>query len=365
MARLIDSGQSLNGVVVQGLDLRPFSKDLVKVSANGATFLGCQFESSVQDHIIANCGLVFPELPNLPYQPYRPSLYTVAELMDGYKAGVDNSFFVDTVDSKIYCQYDALRNQSGSVPIIHTLAQRLHDHAIDDALEGLLDKKSKVLGIMGGHALQRGDEYYRQLAVISYDLSQRGFFIATGGGPGAMEAGNLGAWFSKAYSKKELNQAIDQLSGNSDYKSGEYLELAYSIRSKYPDGGESLAIPTWFYGHEPTNLFSGHVAKYFSNSLREDGLMAVATAGVLYCPGSAGTVQEVFMDAAQNHYGTCKVVSPMVFLGIEYWTKKLPVMPLLQNLSAGKQYGEMLLLSDDSEEIISFFESNEAQDYIS
>ena len=365
MASFLESGQSLDGIVVQGLDLRLFSGDLLKVSARGATFLGCKFESSVQDHILDNCGLVFPELPNIPYRPYRPELYSVAELMDGYRPDVSDSFFKDTLDSKIYRQYNDLRNESKSVPILHTLAQRLHDHAIDDALEGLLESKNRVLGIMGGHALQRGDKYYRQLASISYDLSQNGFFITTGGGPGAMEAGNLGAWFSRAYSKSDLNQAIDHLSGNSDYKSGEYLELAYSIRKQFPDGGDSLAIPTWFYGHEPTNLFSKHVAKYFSNSLREDGLMAIATAGVLYCPGSAGTVQEVFMDAAQNHYGTCKVVSPMVFLGSEYWTERLPVMPLLKKLSRDKQYGKMLLLSDDSEEIIAFFESTRAEEYIS
>ena len=35
------------------------------------------------------------------------------------------------------------------------------------------------------------------------------------------------------------------------------------------------------------------MAKYFSNSLREDGLLAIATHGVVYAPGSAGTTQDV------------------------------------------------------------------------
>ena len=79
--------------------------------------------------------------------------------------------------------------------------------------------------------------------------------------------------------------------------------------------GESLAIPTWFYGHEPPTPFATYIAKYFSNPLREDGLLSIAVDGVVYAPGSAGTVQEIFQDAAQNVY---RVVadrfSPMAFL---------------------------------------------------
>ena len=76
-------------------------------------------------------------------------------------------------------------------------------------------------------------------------------------------------------------------------------------------------MPTWFYGHEPTNLFSVHVAKYFSNSIREDGLLAIAEHGIIFSPGSAGTTQEIFQDATQNHYATFGTISPMVFLSKE------------------------------------------------
>lgn len=34
-------------------------------------------------------------------------------------------------------------------------------------------------------------------------------------------------------------------------------------------------IPTYRYGHEPTNFFSSHVAKFFDNAIREDGLLQV------------------------------------------------------------------------------------------
>jgi len=131
------------------------------------------------------------------------------------------------------------------------------------------------------------------------------------------------------------------------YEDDGYVDRAYAVRERFADRAESLAIPTWFYGHEPSNLFSTHVAKYFANSIREDGLLAIATYGVVYAPGSAGTIQEVFMDAAQNHYETFGPASPMVFLDETYWTETKPVYPLLQTLAEGTPYADRLTLTDD------------------
>ena len=64
---------------------------------------------------------------------------------------------------------------------------------------------------------------------------------------------------------------------------------------------------------EPISLFASHIAKYFSNSIREDGLLAVATAGIVFAPGGAGTMQEIFQDGAQNAYRVFGR-SPMAFL---------------------------------------------------
>ena len=117
-----------------------------------------------------------------------------------------------------------------------------------------------------------------------------------------------------AYPAGDLDRALALLAPAPRYDTHDYLVAADDVRRRWPNGADSLAIPTWFYGHEPTNAFAPHIAKYFSNSLREDGLLAIATGGVIYAPGSAGTVQEIFMDAAQNHYATFGAISPMVFL---------------------------------------------------
>ena len=77
----------------------------------------------------------------------------------------------------------------------------------------------------------------------------------------------------------------------------------------------SLGIPTWFYGHEPSNVFATAIAKYFRNALREAILLQICDAGIVFLPGAAGTVQEVFQDACENYYAAEASVAPMVLVG--------------------------------------------------
>src|SRR6185503_7668516 len=119
---------------------------------------------------------------------------------------------------------------------------------------------------------------------------------------------------------------------------------------------QNLAVPTWFYGWEPTNLFADRVAKFFSNSLREDGLLSVSVGGVVFAPGSLGTVQEIFMDAAQDHYDTFGYVSPMVFLGRERYGAETPIGALLAHLSAGTPWEDMVAVVDEAEGALAFLE---------
>ena len=44
----------------------------------------------------------------------------------------------------------------------------------------------------------------------------------------------------------------------------------------------------------------------------------------------------------------------MVFLGTERYTQETPLWEAIQSLSEGRHYHEMLLLSDDVEEVVSF-----------
>jgi predicted Rossmann-fold nucleotide-binding protein len=206
--------------------------------------------------------------------------------------------------------------------------------------------------------MKRGEASYRDVARIAQRLTAAGFFMVSGGGPGAMEATNLGAWFA-GEDEAALDTAIAMMQKAPTFRDEGWLELSLEARGRATAGGhESLGVPTWFYGHEPSNVFSTHIAKYFSNSLREDGLLAIAHHGVVFAPGAAGTIQEIFQDAAQNHYGVFADVSPMVLFGSRYWKEEKPVWPLLSALARGKQYEKMIALEDDIDRIVSFIETH-------
>ena len=112
--------------------------------------------------------------------------------------------------------------------------------------------------------------------------------------------------------------------------------MAFDVLERFPGGKESLGIPTWYYGHEPPNVFATAIAKYFRNALREATLLEACTAGIVFLPGHGGTVQEIFQDACENYYADEPSVAPMVLVGASYWTEELPAWPLLQQLARGR-----------------------------
>ncbi len=351
----------LRNVVVQELDLRADGPLLRGISGERAAFLGCALDADTVVHLYRTGADLFPPLPTtLPFRPYRHGLYTVDELYEGFDAASPGSFATHARDSRIYAYYDELRRRPDPLPIMDTLAMRLHDHAIEDALTALVHGR-RVLAIMGGHALRRDEPVFRDIAILGRALARAGYLVATGGGPGAMEAANLGAYLA-SHPDGALDEAITLLARDVAYTSHDYLVLALEVRARWPrlpgSIGDSLAVPTWFYGHEPSNLFATYVAKYFANSVREDGLLAIATHGVIYAPGNAGTIQEIFMDACQNHYETFPLVSPMVLFGRAHWTERFPVYPLVQAMSAGKPWGDLVALCDRADDVLAFLEAH-------
>lgn len=290
---------------------------------------------------------------NLPYDPFRRSLYSVKELMKGYtSAHPENS-----LDAQIA---DYFNKKNKKIPNVHeALAQRIHDHAIDDALYRFVNPKGKLsrkmVGIMGSHSTARDALDYKNTARLAWALIRKGFCVVTGGGPGIMEAANLGAYLAN-YGDDALSDAITTLSKAPVYPGNQvqYVAAAAEVRSKYSDSGASLAVPTWAYSDEPTGQFSSGIGKYFSNSIREDGLLAIAAWGVVFAPGSAGTLQEVFQDIAHNSYWSFHSRGPMVFMGKSFFGAPPSIFDVVKARAAKDGYDDMVALLDTPEEVLAF-----------
>ena len=349
----VRAADDLRNAVLVGLDLTDVD---LRVPVDGALFLGCALSPVGQRRAAAAGALVFPVIPDLPYDVYRSRLYTPDELFAGFDPD-DPASYADTPDARTYRHS---RAQGHNPDPLHALAERLHDHAITEALADALPEHP--VAVMGGHAVARGTDGYRRAVELGANLGEAGFTVLTGGGPGVMEAVPLGVRVGVDDGVlKDLARA--PVFGADAESIGRWLaafpaDLPGSVPAGPVPAGSgrprTLGIPTWFYGHEPPNPACELHAKYFANSVREDGLLTIATGGIVYTPGSAGTVQEVFQDYCQNHYGSVGPAAPMVFLGKDFWVDEVPAAPLVRRLARGREAERWILVTDDPDEAVGF-----------
>ena len=389
-----------HNIVIQDVDLTSLDAPLAAANPAGCHFLGCEIGPALATAIAQSptC-LLFPKNKALPYNPYRTKLYAPEELLGHFtteNVQVERRTYENSIDWKTYLTVaDPIDHKVFTNDSIDTiLSRRLHDTSIADALSDILrtTKKKGVVAIMGGHDMPRrhkvrnsgpptplgeeiwegqsDDSVYTRIALLAWKLTNEGYLLVTGGGPGAMEATHLGAWFATRPLPR-LRAAIKTLERCPEYKPGqsvEWLIPAMKVRRDDPmpmadeAACQSIGIPTWFYGHEPPNPFATHIAKYFENSVREEGLLAIATGGVIFAEGNAGTVQEIFQDACQNYYGTYGTAAPMILYGRDYWDppqmpvyvndKAKKVFPLVRKLAEEKGFTHRVIVTDSLREIL-------------
>jgi predicted Rossmann-fold nucleotide-binding protein len=353
---------------IRGLDLTRPPVSLTSVDVRGALFVGCRFaDAGTAADIVARGGSVVPIFVETPYVSAPSHLYTPEDLSAGFAAGGFEAMYDTAVYRHFLCH-------GGAMPDVREgLAQRIHDTGIDRALVAALAQwrtehgETSVVGVMGGHAEPRGSAAYRLAVDLGYQLSRCGRLVLTGGGPGVMEAANLGAYLGRR-DHTDLVRAVELLAASPDFRAHEpYTAAAIAVRQEFPESSPAspaapvdllrggLAIPTWLYGHEPANLFGGGIAKYFSNAIREDTILRAARGGVVFAPGRAGTVQEVFEAATKAFYRSDGPSGPLIFLDATFWTEQVPVTALLAPLLAGSPHGDLsslVHLTDDVSEAV-------------
>ncbi|WP_336645307.1 LOG family protein [Microbacterium sp. USHLN186] len=336
--RLAAGARSLSGWRLRSLDLTGRGRQLRGVDVSGALFLGCTLTLDDEVSVRARGAVVFPMVPDVPIDTFRTTLYTPDELYSAAESDAAEPATAEPAEPASYTRsldaraYAWSREQSSRDA---ALAQALHDHSIGLALADWIARR-RLVGVMGGHDIPRGRPEYADGVLLGQRLS-RSLTVATGGGPGAMEAVNLGGHLARQ-GDDARHRALEVLSAVPDFipSIGAWARAAFAVRAMFPDGGESLGIPTWHYGHEPPNPFASAIAKYFRNAQREAILLEVCQAGIIFLPGAGGTVQEIFQDACENYYADESSVAPMILVGKQYWTQQHPAWQLLASLAAGR-----------------------------
>ena len=369
------------------LDLTSLDGTFSNAKLEGSAFLNCTVGETLRGEIHRQRAGLIADLPGLPRRlpAFAKSLYTVGDLYFGLNE--DGSGWDTTPDHDGFAFFmDIDRKLPKALSLVETAAARLHDTAQEQAMAAFLHERD-VVAIMGGHDFQRrltDDEIaakkpdlYWDCVLIAKALTEQEFLVVTGGGPGLMEAGNLGALLAGA--KPEMLTRVKELLVNHPFTSPEWRASAMAVRklilgawNTQPKPAQfSLGIPTWLYGHEPPNFFASHHSKMFFNSLREDGLVTLANKGIIFFEGNAGTVQEVFQDVTQNYYRPPREsATPMVFYNTGgYWDrpcgeltsptemsgdKRKPLLPLLRQLAAEKRFTDAILVTTSPHDTVEF-----------
>ena len=270
------------------------------------------------------------------------SLYTADELYDA-------PAYADSLDERAHAW--ALQPPSPR----DSLAQALHDHAVDEALTAWLAGRSLV-GVMGGHALVRGEAAYADAARLGALLGR------TPHRRDRWRPGRDGGRQPRRTARRTgpttvLVEALDRLAAVPSYRPSVDAWVA-TARSRRPHLGDapSLGIPTWFYGHEPSNVFATAIAKYFRNALREAILLQVCDAGIVFLPGRRrhragglpGRLRELLRRRRRPSPRWCSSAR-------SYWTSTVPVWPLLQALARGRPMERHVHLVDTVDDAAALF----------
>lgn len=184
----------------------------------------------------------------------------------------------------------------------------------------LLRKYGLAASIFGSARFQPGDKYYKEAEELSSKLAKKGFAIITGGGPGIMEAANVGSF---------------KVGGKSV---GLNIQLPFEQKLN-PYTTESLDFD-FFFSRKVMLAFASEVYVYF--------------------PGGFGTMDEFFELLTLIQTKKIERI-PIVLYGKDFWT---PLMSFFKThmqekfKTISKEDLELLQIVDSVDEALKFIAKN-------
>ncbi len=172
-----------------------------------------------------------------------------------------------------------------------------------------------AVSIFGSARFSENDEYYKTARAVGKGLSEAGYAIMTGGGPGIMEAGNRGA---------------DDVGG---------ISIGLNIDLPFEQEGNPYAnVPLQF--------------KYFF--VRKVMLIKYATAFICM-PGGFGTLDELFEAVTLIQTQRIKKF-PIVLVGKSYWGGLIDWIKeqMLQIKTISEDDLDIFVVLDDPSEIVQY-----------
>ncbi|MBP3222919.1 MAG: TIGR00730 family Rossman fold protein [Actinomycetaceae bacterium] len=174
------------------------------------------------------------------------------------------------------------------------------------------------ISIFGSARLDETSPYYHDAYTIANKLSQAGYGVITGGGPGIMEAANKGA------------------------KDGHGLSLGFGIELPYEQTMNPFVdVPLYF--------------RYFF--VRKVMFLKYST-GFVVMPGGFGTLDELFEAVCLVQTGKVEKF-PIVLFGVEFWSglKQWIEERLLSEGLISEGDENLLILTDSVDEVINTIQS--------
>lgn len=190
-----------------------------------------------------------------------------------------------------------------------------------------LKKIMPAISMFGSARTKSSDKYYQMAEAVSYDLSNQGFSIISGGGPGIMEAINKGAYRGKSNSIG-LNIVLPH-----EQEPNKYQDISFNF-------------------------------KYFFT--RKVMFVKYASAYIVF-PGGFGTLDELFEVMTLMQTGKIQHF-PIILVGESFWRDSLLWIKkeLLQNKLIGEDDLNLFKLVDSKDDIkqcIEDFYTSEGNNY--